>query len=388
MSEIDHLRRALDDIAGEVAPVDLRDRALTESRRIRNRRVGATALAGVAVLAVALGTTAVRGDDRAPTPEASPPPAVASPTTLPSEVAYRGPDLGPFASGTITVPSWGATLDATCTKGKVTLESGQGVSGTRRPVNVLGYATTDVDHDDIGDYVAYLRCGEGPESGGGQIVAYRRLPSDPSELQPIGQVIGPQDGFAMMDHLQARDGGRIAVLVSEQYSDAGQNAVPNQWRTYALQDGRFRQVDGPTTFPADAPSSRLTVTASALTFHLQGRAFTGSTTVTVRNDGNVPVARLELLLILPEGVRPAGDGWQSCAVRPDPGHNAVVCELDGPGAGATVAYPLTFFAARRPAPVDDPVNLGNHYVAIRQLTPYDGQVVIEHPEAVIPVTVP
>lgn len=385
MNEIDHLRRALGDIAGEVDPVDLCDRALTESRRIRNRRAGATALAGVAVLAVALGTAAVRGDDRPPRPEATPPPAVTSPTALPSEPADRGPDLGPFASGTITVPSWGAAMDATCTKGEVTLESGQAVSGARRPVNVLGYVTADVDRDGAEDYVAYLRCGEGPESGGGQIVAYRRLPS---ELQPIGQVIGPQDGFAMMEHLQARDGGRIAVLVSKEYSDGGQQTVPNQWRTYAWQDGHFRQVDGPTTFPAGPPSSRLTVTASQLTFSPQGAAFTGSTTVTVRNDGNVPVARLELLLILPEGVRPAGDGWQSCAVRPDPRHNAVVCALDGPGAGAEVAYPLTFFAAQRPVPVDDPVNIGNHYVAIRQLAPYDGQVVIEHPEAVIPVTVP
>jgi len=385
MSEFDNLRRALDDIAGEVDPVDLRDRALAESRRIRTRRVGATAAAGLAVLAAALGAAAVRGDDRTPAPEASPPPAGASPTALPSERADRGPDLGPFSSATITVPSWGAATDATCTKGRVTLNGGQGVSGTRRPVNVLGYVTADVDRDGVDDYVAYLRCGEGPESGGGQIVAFRQ---GASELQVIGQVIGPQDGFAMMDHMQARDGGRIAVLVSKVYADGGQNTVPNQWRTYAWQGGRFRQVDGPTSFPADPPSSRLTVTASPLAFQVQGVAFTGSTTVTVRNDGNVPVARLELLLILPEGVRPAGEGWEACSVRPDPQHNAVVCTLDGPGAGAQVSYPLTFFALKRPVPVDDPVNIGNHYVAIRQLTRFDGQVVIEHPEAVIPITVP
>jgi hypothetical protein len=50
--------------------------------------------------------------------------------------------------------------------------------------------------------------------------------------------------------------------------------------------------------------------------------------------------------------------------------------------------PFTFVAADKPVSLDDPVNLGNHYVFISQPPPFDGQVTINDPEAVIPISLP
>ncbi|MGC5284664.1 hypothetical protein [Micromonospora sp. DT231] len=386
MTDIDTLRRGLSEIATEVDAVDLRERALATSHRIRVRRTAVTAVAGLAVAAVALSTAVAVRTDRSPTPPGTDP--APSPTALPTEQQGGEPDLGPgpFRSATITVPTWGAAADATCTKGRVSLKDGQYLrDAAHRPVNVLSYVAADVDHDGTEDYVAHLMCGEGPEAGGSQIVAFRR---SGQELVPIGRIVGTQDGLAMMDYLEARDGGRVAVLVSKEYTDGGQNTVPNQWRAYAWQDGQFRQVDGPTTFPAQPPSALLSVVPSTLSFRPQGNGFTGRLTVTVRNEGAVDVARLEILLILPSQVRPAGEDWSGCAVRPGSNQTALVCTVPGPQAQSRSSVPFTFVAANKPVLLDDPVNLGNHYVSVSQAPPFDGQVTINDPEAIIPITVP
>jgi hypothetical protein len=393
MTEIDDLRRGLSRMAGEVDVVDLRDRALTTSHRVLVRRVTATAVTGLAVVAVALSTAAAVHTDRSPTTADTSPTAAPSPATLPIEQQEGQPDLGPFQSATITVPAWGSAADGKCTKGRIKLDDGQYQRDTaHQTVNVLSYVAADVDHDGVQDYVAHLMCGEGPEAGGSQIVAFRR---SGQELEPIGRVVGTQDGIAMMDYLEVRGDGRIAVLVSKEYTDGGQSSVPNQWRTYAWQDGRFRQVDGPRTFPAQPPSSRLSVTSSALSFRPAGNGFTGALTVTVRNDGAVDVARLQILLILPSQVRPAGDGWKGCATRPGSDETApsteetaLVCTVTGPRAQSHISVPFAFTAVDKPVAIDDPITLGNHYVSISQPPPFDGQVVIHSPDAVFPVEVP
>jgi hypothetical protein len=384
MTEIDNLRRGLSEIAAEVDAVDLRDRALATSHRVRVRRAVTTAMAGLALAAAALSTAAaVRTDGSPPPPGIDPGP---SPTVLPTERQDAAPDLGPFTSATITVPSWGAEADATCAKGRVSLNHGQYLGdATHRPVNVLSYVAADVNHDGTEDYVAHVKCGEGPESGGSQIVGFRR---SGQELEPMGRIVGTQDGLAMMDHLEVRGGGRVAVLVSQEYTDTGQNTVPNQWRTYAWQDGRFRQVDGPTAFPARSPTALLSVVPSTLTFRPLGTGFTGELTVTVRNDGTNDVARLEIRLILPSEVRPAGGVWSGCAALPNSGQTGLVCTVAGPGARSRISVPFTFVAAEKPVLDEDPLLRGNHYVSVSQAPPFDGQVIISPSEAVIPITTP
>ncbi|PWU52246.1 hypothetical protein DLJ46_03520 [Micromonospora globispora] len=91
----DRLRLDLADLAGEVTPVDLRDRALRTSRRLGIQRAVATSAAAVVLLAAAAGTTlAVRPNGQAPTPA----PAGPSITSSPSPVEVT-PIPEPSASG-------------------------------------------------------------------------------------------------------------------------------------------------------------------------------------------------------------------------------------------------------------------------------------------------
>ncbi|MEU4218850.1 hypothetical protein [Actinoplanes sp. NPDC026623] len=389
MIDIDALRRELNETATEVDTVDLRERALATSHRVRIRRTAATAVAGLAVAALALGTAVAVRADRTPAPPAVPP--VPSPTLLPTERQSGRPDLGPFESGTLTVPSWGVAASVGCSEGRMTLtDAGQERDDPHRPVNVLSYVAVDVDQDGAEDYVAHLMCGEGPEAGGSQVVAFRR---DGRELRPIGRIVGTQDGFGMMDHVEARSGGRVAILVAKEYTDTGEETVPNQWRTYAWRKGGFQQVGGPTTFPAKPPAALLSVVPSTLAFRPAGSGFTGKMTVTVRNDGDVDVPRLELLLILPGQVRPAGGDWAGCTVRSDEDDKsddptALVCAVDGPRARSRVSMPFTFVAAEKPVAVEDEIGIGNHEVSITQLPPFGGQVAMKVPEAIIAISLP
>ncbi|MFC0006855.1 hypothetical protein [Micromonospora siamensis] len=387
MIDIDDLRRGLSEIAAEADAVDLRERALATSHRVRVRRTASAVVTGLAIVAVALGAAVGVRTDRSPAPSGTTPaPTAPEPTTLPTEQQSGQPDLGPLAAATITVPTWGATADTTCTTGRVTLTGGQSPGdGPHRAVNVLSYVATDVDRDGTEDYVAHLMCGEGPESGGSQIVGFRR---DGRNFVPLGRVVGTQDGLAMMDHLEARGDGRVAVLVSKEYTDGGQNSVPNQWRTYAWRNGRFQQLGGPTTFPGRSPVARLSVVPSTLPIRPAGDGFTGRLTVAVSNDGDVDVARLQILLVLPSQVRPAGAGWKGCAVRPSSDQTALVCTVPGPRARSRISVPFTLVSDDRPVLLDEPVDLGNHYVSISQVPPFDGQVTIDEPEAVIPISVP
>ncbi len=385
MIDIDILRRELSEAATEVGTVDLRERALATSRRIRIRRTAATTVAGLAVAALALGTAVAVRTDRSPAPPAVTP----SPTLLPTEPPDGELDLGPFESGTITVPSWGPAPVANCTEGRITLRSGQEPDDRHRPVNVLSYVAVDVDQDGTEDYVAHLMCGEGPEAGGSQVVAFRR---DGKELRPIGRVVGTQDGFGMMDYIEARDGGRIAVLVAKEYTDGGEETVPNQWRTYAWRQGRFQQVDGPTRFPARSPAARLSIVPSTLAFRPAGNGFTGQMTVTIRNDGDVDVARLELRLGLPSQVRPAGGDWAGCTVPaetdPDDDQTRLSCAIAGPRARSQVSLLFTFVATQKPVLVEDEVGFSNHTVRVEQLPPFGGQVLLNDFEMNIPISLP
>ncbi|SCG55739.1 hypothetical protein [Micromonospora humi] len=95
----DRLRLDLADLADEVTPVDLRDRALRTSRRLGIQRAVVTSAAALAVLAAATGTAlAIRPDGQAPAPAvpsvtSTPPPSEASPppSAEPSRTASASP---------------------------------------------------------------------------------------------------------------------------------------------------------------------------------------------------------------------------------------------------------------------------------------------------------
>jgi hypothetical protein len=350
-----------------------------------------TPVVAALVLLAGLVSSACGGTGGPPRPPAGSTTAVAAvpaPTSLPAPTA--GPteqDLGPFAGATLTIPTWDSRA-ASCPSGRVTLgENGQYL-GRSRVINLMSYVATDVDRDGHDDYVAFVLCGEGPESPGWQVVAYRK---SGRELAPIGRVVGSRDGFAMMSGLRAEAGGRVAVNVAEQYSDAGEQYVPHQWRTFAWQGGRFRQVDGPTSFPAQPPAARLSVDPADLALRgTPGGGLMGELTVTVHNTGDAAVTQAALTFILPAEIRPAGDGWTGCTMTRA---EVVVidCLLGALPAGSARAVTVAVVAPGQPRLVGS-TEAGryvpsNHYLTIEQRPPYTYEIGQVH-EADIRITVP
>ena len=87
----DRLRLDLSDLAEEVTPVDLRDRALRTSRRLGIQRAVATSAAALVVLAAATGTAlAIRPNSQAPAP-AGPSVTVTAPPVEPSRTPSTDP---------------------------------------------------------------------------------------------------------------------------------------------------------------------------------------------------------------------------------------------------------------------------------------------------------
>jgi hypothetical protein len=376
MNELDTLRAGLEQVAGEVAPVDLHARVLASSRRqtLRRAATSVAAMVAAAVTASALVISLDHATAPLPVPSVTPLPVAPQPTPLPSHTDAPSPGLGPFADATIVVPSWGSA-DTVCLTGQVKITNGQYYRGPGKPpVNVLSVITMDVDGDGTADYVAHLMCGEGPEAPASQIVAFR---AEGGRLVPIGRVIGTQDGLAMMDTIEARGGGQIAVQVAAEYSDGGEQAVPNQWRVYAWQGGGFRQVSGPTSFPADPPAAELSVRAGDLTFTRATSGYVGEMTVTVANTGSLDVVHATLELMVPKQAEPAGDGWTGCTVRSHIEQLALTCAIADLTAGSTRQLHFGFVAATTTVPsYDADLGPGNndHYVRVDQQPPY----VFEH----------
>lgn len=339
--------------ADEVKPVDLRDRAVATSRQISVRRT-ATSVAVVLILAV--GTVVALGARGRPNPATTPTPRpVPSVTLLPTPPPEITPGVGLFRNAFITVPSWGGGQAATtCPSGRINLgENGQYLSGQgARPINLMGYVESDVDADGTNEIVAILMCSEGPESPGTQVVAFRRGAS--GQLATLGRVIGTRDGFARIYALEAVAGG-VTVELAKDYSDGGQWSVPFQRRTYRLVNGTFRQVAGPTTFPADPPHADVDLGYTPLRLRpAAAGTHAGRMTVTVHNSGSVGPERSELLFHLPGYFHPAGGGWSGCTAQRFPGAGVqVVCPISGPPAYGSVTLDLEIVADSIPSSSDD-----------------------------------
>ncbi|MGC4894326.1 hypothetical protein [Micromonospora sp. DT31] len=108
----DRLRFDLADLAEEVAPVDLRDRALRTSRRLGIQRAVATSAAALVVLAAATGTAlAIRPNSQAPAP-AGPSVTVTAPPAEPSRTPSAEPSSTPSNKPDDTVTG-GSSADVT-----------------------------------------------------------------------------------------------------------------------------------------------------------------------------------------------------------------------------------------------------------------------------------
>jgi len=368
MKDLDGLRTELRYIADEVMPVDLHNRALATSRRLRRQRIVAAASGLATIVVAATVVVSLSGTEEPPPPL----PIAPSRTHLPSPPPPTTPGVEPFANAFVTVPSWGAA-DTRCVTGRVRVgEAGQHVpsSDTKTVLNVMAVVASDVDGDGDQDYVADLACGEGPESPGRQVVAFQR---SGSELTALGVVVRRNtDDIEMISEIADRGGGRIGVLVSNAYSDGGYQLVPSQWRVYGFESGRFRQVEGPTSFPADPPGIKVTIDNSVrMEFQpATDGLYAGELIFMVRNDGELDTPKLQMRLFLPPEIYPAGGSWIGCAQSTYPKLNLISCDIPRLAAGGSQQLRFTLVTETRTVSTRGEGFTPLPYMDIEQLPPY------------------
>lgn len=297
-----------------------------------------------ALLLAAAMTGGCTGGPRPPSAEPAPSPSplpVPSPVVLPQAPEEQPSDVRPFRDVEITVPAWPAASKQ-CVSGRVHISSGgfyQPRDPAKTAVTVMAVVPVDFDGDKTDEYAVFLLCGEGAESGGQMIVGYRR---DGRAFVPLGRIVGTQDGFQMMDHMR-RKGNRIEILVSEEYTDGGQLDVDHQWRTYAWTGTRFRQVAGPTSFPENPPTVRLTVDVRQVVLRPVGQVRTGSLQLTIANVSTAATPAVRVTLELPHVLQPAGTSWDGCVIT-TPG--TFSCPLPGIAAGGSMQASYELLAPR------------------------------------------
>ena len=311
MSNTD-LRRGLAEIATEVWPVDLYERALQRSAQIRRRRVlTATLAASVAVVAIS-GTTwqLAGGSAQAPSPPAgSTAPTSSGPTGEPTVTPTLPVDPDPLRSAAVlTVPEWPAlSARVACPTGELPFVEGRHddlASGT--VVSLLQTATITVPET---HYIGVFQCwasnaatNEPPIAV--QVLAYRL---GEAGLALVGTVVDPETGSeaglslvtAGLDEV-SRDS--ISLHLN---GIVGNPPVPiglYQHRTYTWNGDRYVQSDGPTSFFADIDVS---MTVSELVFAPPVEfCRTGTMTLTITNDDDIALDDVWVGLIL----RGLGDG--------------------------------------------------------------------------------
>ncbi|MFB9183435.1 hypothetical protein ACFFX1_35355, partial [Dactylosporangium sucinum] len=175
---LDNLRNELHGLADEVRPVDLHDRTLHTSRRLRLRRTAVTSVAAVAALVAASGLAlAVVPDERTVDPPAAsstapPSPATSSPappSSAPPPAAVELPRhqgtapprfaAGPLANARADI---GWSTASQCGTGLVKFAGGTyAYPGRAGTMHVVRTAAGDVNRDGTADLVAVLECEAG-----------------------------------------------------------------------------------------------------------------------------------------------------------------------------------------------------------------------------------
>ena len=232
---------------------------------------------------------------------------------LPPPPAEQPPDFGPFANATVTIPDWGAGVTS-CPAGRSTLADGYLFDqAMNRSVFVMSYAAVDVDRDGAEDYVADVRCGEGPESPGWQVVAFRR---SGQALVPLGRVdrLPGRSGHGV--GRRGRDAGRVAVNLGREYTDFGEEAAPHQWRDVRLGavDGSNRSTDRPRSRPTRPRPGSRSRRASWCSGRSRAACSPASSAVGRAQRGTAGVAEARLVLVVPVSARPAGPAWDGCTL--------------------------------------------------------------------------
>jgi hypothetical protein len=337
----------------------------------RRRTAAATVATVVIVLAVATGAVASgrlssqSGSPGSPTLSAIPtatrsyrtPPGPAPALVCPStkNTPGRPGDLEPtdLCDATLEIPTVGGPThqpDATdrCPGGPLKFSGGRhridgnALTGFNDVVLSIGegpsgVAAVDLDHDGTNEVVVMVTCGG--VKWDNRVVAFKRGPD--GSIRTLGTVLAAH-AVPVNWYLATTPDGVVWVDVADILSGPADTpgVAQDQWRGYAWQDGRFVQVDGPTSFPVNPRVTDLAVSATPLVFDPPvGGIRHGSTTLTVRNLGpsSIPftlqfVAPGPATLALPTGCKQTQTGVIL----------AVVCSADGLTPGTSRAFPIGF----------------------------------------------
>ncbi|GIF70392.1 hypothetical protein Ais01nite_84270 [Asanoa ishikariensis] len=266
----DDLRTALADLADEVRPVDLSDRARATSRQTARRQVAATATAVAVVLtAGGFAFAGQPGFDRRPVGPADE--RTGNPLTE-----------GEVTAATVRVPVW---QTAGCPAGDVRL-SDPGPELARWGPVTLG----DVDRDGTGDALVVLRC----QVGENQVLALHRAPD--GTVATLGQVVTdrPVVGGAFIAETQVGPPGLVEVI----WRDGAVATAERQRRTYEWNGTGFSQTSGPKSFPPAAYDVRISAKPVRLVSNAAGdRA--GDLELTVENAGTITLGAAKVTLETP-----------------------------------------------------------------------------------------
>ncbi|MEU8295869.1 hypothetical protein AB0C04_01085 [Micromonospora sp. NPDC048909] len=358
------LRLDLADLADEVTPVDLRDRALRTSRRIGIQRAVATSAAALVLLGAATGTAfAMMPDRRADPLPATTPSVTATPTptadaTSPSPSSDVKPADAPRApltvdevrNANIRLGKWN---DDFCPGGTYRFKDGSSVYLPREDspgaFGILGTPSiVDVDRDGDLDAVVLITCSPFAVRAQ-QVVALHRTES--GAVATLGQVTingAYPTGGELMEIQTAADG-----TVRVRWHDTQPGGDAAQWRSYRWSGAGFHQSDGPRSFPK--VSIDVKVAAGPTTLVKQAdNSYQGDLVVRVSNIGKIAIDQPSIRLTLPKSVsltKVRGVLNNKASVQDSGPPTVMLCMLPpiAPGKSLTITYTLRFAGSGQPA---------------------------------------
>lgn len=318
MTDFD-VRTGLADIATEVRPTEMYDRALRRSEQIRRRRAGLAALgAAVAVLVIG-GTTWQLLPQAAPAPL---PPAESSPPaeSPPPETSEPPTPRTALGNATLTLPDWPGPREeiglGECATGPITFVDDWYYDDVRGMHLTMVHEVT-VDVGDATHHVGLFSCSGPGEGRASQVVAYRATADGYALVGAIvdNSVVTPEEGELGFVGLIAGGEGEVTVNVIVQLTIGTwppEYSRLSQRRTYSWDGSRYVQSAGPTSFLTDRSVADLTLTTSELVFAPEvAGCRTGEMTVTVKNNGSRAVSDIAVALLV------GGSGEASAIACPD-----------------------------------------------------------------------
>jgi hypothetical protein len=290
------------------------------ARSGRGRRIAVVVAAAALVLAIPVVVFAVRGSwpwtQTNPPPVASASPAVsASPSVTPVTPAPDGRiPLADLKNATLDIPAWPAD-NLTGLSGRLTFVNGEVLSppdaafSFERHIVIFSATYGDVDADGAQETLALVGCVV--QGGSEQLIAFDRDAA--GNIVTLGTVAATTGDVRLIDDstVLVGDDGSVLVRVGD-YGPCCGDATPVQYqdRGYRWNGHEFRQVSGPTSFPANPSFTETGLTPGELVF---GPAVDGvrhgALTVTVSYLRGVTPDHLTLNFSVPDGVQREGANW-------------------------------------------------------------------------------